>query len=151
MAAKCRLIDRVILTGSPTAMELYCIDLDYCSLNVEPALHPVPPWNPRQRFRCRQFLEQEKTLKWSDDVAIVSFFNMNPHIATMRFRYTLEFTHVFNMGFQNYSEGEWQVAKRFLSLTKTMLGTEDGPSAALLRFMEYPYAFEKPDSWKGIR
>lgn len=148
MAAKCRLIDKVLLTGM--TMQLYCIDLDYMSLAVEPSF-ACPPWNPRQRFRCRQFLDQEKALKWCDDVQVVSFFNEDPDIVTMRFRYTLEFMHVFNMGYQNYSEGEWKVARRFLSLTRTMLGTEDGPSAALLRFMDTPYKFEKPPTWKGIR
>lgn len=144
MAAKCRLIDKVLLTG--TIMELYVIDLDFMSLSVEPS-YVCPKWNPKERFKCRQHLEQEKSLKWADGVQIVSFFNENPDIATMRFRYTLEFTHVFNMGYQNYSDGEWKVAQRFLSLTRTMLGTEDGPSAALLRFMETPYKFEKPPTW----
>jgi len=148
MAAKCRLIDKVLLTG--TTMELYCIDLDYMSLQVEPPFQ-CPPWNPRQRFRCRQFLEQEKAMKFLEEVQIVNMFNENPDVATMRFRYTLEFSQVFNMGYQNYSEGEWKVAQRFLSLTRTMLGTEDGPSAALLRFMETPYKFEKPPGWRGIR
>mmetsp|Transcript_28338 Transcript_28338/g.50177 ORF Transcript_28338/g.50177 Transcript_28338/m.50177 type:complete len:1006 (+) Transcript_28338:66-3083(+) len=149
MAAKCRLIDRVLLTGQ--TMELYVIDLDYMSLMVEQPPVGHITWNPRQRFRVRQFLEAEKAMKWCDEVQIVSYFNENPDVATMRFRYTLEFTHVFNMGYQNYSEGEWQVAQRFLSLTRTMLGVEDGPSAALLRYMEIPYKFEKPPTWKGIR
>merc|ERR1719167_2154720 len=35
VAAKCRLIDRVIMTGSAQPMELYVIDLDYMSLTVE--------------------------------------------------------------------------------------------------------------------
>jgi hypothetical protein len=149
MAAKCRLIDKVRLTGQ--TMELYCIDLDYMSLDVEEGFAGKRPWNPRQRFRCRQFLEQEKGVKWLDDVQIVDFFNRCPDVATMRFRYTVEFVHVFNMGYQNYSEGEWQVARRFLSLTRHMLGVEDGPSAALLHFMEFPHGFETPQLWKGIR
>lgn len=148
MAAKCRLIDKVLLTGM--TMQLYVIDLDFMSLVVEPT-YACPPWNPKARFRCRQFLDQEKALKWCDDVKVASFFNEDPDIVTMRFRYTLEFMHVFNMGYQNYSEGEWKVARRFLSLTRTMLGTEDGPSAALLRFMDTPHKFEKPPWWKGIR
>jgi len=150
MAAKCRRIDRVLITGSSTPMELYVIDLDCMSLSVDEEKSKLS-WNPRQRFRCRQFLEQEKAMKWLEEVQVVDFFNQDPDVATMRFRYTLEFTHVFNMGYQNYSEGEWKVARRFLSLTRTMLGTEDGPSAALLRFMESPYRYEKPQGWSGIR
>jgi len=148
MASKCRLIDKVLLTGE--VMELYAIDLDYTSLYVQKPVD-LPPWNPRQRFKVRQFLEMEKALKWSDEVEIVKLFNEDPDVSTMRFRYTLEFTHVFNMGYVNYAEGEWQVAQRFLMLTRSMLGVEDGPSAALLRYMEIPYQFEAPPGWKGIR
>eukprot|EP00929_Paragymnodinium_shiwhaense_P098031 TRINITY_DN5958_c0_g4_i1.p1 TRINITY_DN5958_c0_g4~~TRINITY_DN5958_c0_g4_i1.p1 ORF type:complete len:949 (-),score=200.25 TRINITY_DN5958_c0_g4_i1:445-3291(-) len=150
MASKCRLIDRVIITGSVEPMKLYAIDLDYYSLTVEPPMGKMN-WNSRQRFKARQYLEAEKAEKWADDVQIVSFFKDNQDISAMRFRYTLEFLHVFNMGFQNYSLGEWQVAQRLLSRTRTMLGVQDGPSAALLRFMKSPYNFEAPENWTGIR
>merc|ERR1719436_628771 len=99
-------------------------------------------WSSRQRFRVRQFLEAEKAMKWHEEVDIVSYFNESPDIVAMRFRYTLEFIHVFNMGYQNYSQGEWKVAQRLLCRTKSMLGVEDGPSNALLRFMETPFQFQ---------
>jgi len=151
VAAKCRLIDRVIITGSVTPMELYVIDLDYMSLTVEPPPKMQINWTSKQRFRVRQFLEAEKAMKWHEDAHMVKLFEENPEIAQMRFRYTLEFIHVFNMGYQNYSQGEWQVAQRLLTRTRTMLGVVDGPSMALLRFMETPYQYEAPDSWRGIR
>merc|ERR1712087_829775 len=108
------------------------------SLTVEPPPSMQINWTSRQRFRVRQFLEAEKAMKWHDEVHMVNFFNENPDIAAMRFRYTLEFIYLFDMGYQNYSQGEWKVAQRLLSRTRTMLGTEDGPSIALLRFMETP-------------
>mmetsp|Transcript_28443 Transcript_28443/g.45667 ORF Transcript_28443/g.45667 Transcript_28443/m.45667 type:complete len:1007 (+) Transcript_28443:35-3055(+) len=146
--SKCRLIDRVFVSGE--TMELYCIDLDYRSLSVQEAPKNLPQWNPRQRFKVRQFLESEKSSKWGERIDILELFNEDPDISTMRFRYTLEFTHVFMMGYQNYSEGEWQVAQRFLHLTRSMLGMEDGPSIALLGYME-EFGFVAPVSWKGIR
>jgi class 3 adenylate cyclase len=148
VAAKCRLIDRVLLTGE--TMDLYCIDVDYRSLSVLEAPPSLPAWTPRQRYKVRQFLETEKSLKWGDDVEIVHFFDDDADISTMRFRYTLEFTQVFAMGYQNYAEGEWRVAQRFLKLTKSMLGTEDGPSAAILNYME-SFGDEAPPTWKGVR
>jgi len=151
VAAKCRLIDRVIITGSVQPMELYAVDLDYISLTVEPPPKMQINWTSKQRFRVRQFLEAEKAMKWHQDAHMVKLFDENPEIASMRFRYTLEFIHVFNMGYQNYSQGEWQVAQRLLTRTRTMLGVVDGPSMALLRFMEMPYQFEAPDHWRGIR
>jgi len=150
VAAKCRRIDRVIITGSTNPMDLYVIDLDHLSLTVEPPLGPQR-WTNKDRFKVRQFLEMEKEAKKGEEVHMVNFFNENADIASMRFRYTLEFTHVFNMGYQNYSQGEWQVAQRMLLRTKDMLGVEDGPSAALLKFMKDPHDFEAPEKWEGIR
>eukprot|EP00931_Biecheleriopsis_adriatica_P005049 TRINITY_DN106612_c0_g1_i1.p1 TRINITY_DN106612_c0_g1~~TRINITY_DN106612_c0_g1_i1.p1 ORF type:complete len:950 (+),score=237.21 TRINITY_DN106612_c0_g1_i1:43-2892(+) len=150
VAAKCRLIDRVIITGSVSPMDLYVIDLDHLSLTVEPPLGPQRFTN-RDRFKVRQFLESEKERKMGDEVHMVDFFNENADIASMRFRYTLEFIHVFNMGYQNYSQGEWQVAQKMLLRTKEMLGVEDGPSVALLKFMETQNNFEAPEWWQGIR
>jgi len=57
---------------------------------------------------------------------------------------------IFNMGYWNYSQGEWHVARRFLKTTCTLLGFEDGPSAALLRYMEKPFGFKSPPGWRGI-
>jgi class 3 adenylate cyclase len=150
VAAKLRLIDRVIIIGSVDPMELYAIDLDYKNLTVE-RLPPLKTFfSSRVRFKVRQYLEQEKMMKLHEEVYMANLFNQDPDIATMRFRYTLEFIHVFNMGYQNYLWGEWQVAQRLLSRTWTMLGAEDGPSAALLRFME-AHEFKAPEDWKGYR
>lgn len=148
MSLKCRRIDKVIMTGSSRPMELYVIDLDYRSLTVEPRL-TRQTWNSKARFRVRQFLEQEKTAKLKSDFQMVDVFNEDPDVAAMRFRYTLEFTHVFNMGYQNYSQGEWGVAKRLLLRTRTMLGEADGPSTALLNYMER-YLFQAPREWDGV-
>lgn len=150
MASKCRLIDKVIITGSVKPMELYVVDLDYIGLQVEQP-PKKRPWNSKQRFLARQQLEVEKRKIKGEDVNIMALFDEHPDIIEMRKRYTVEFTHIFNMGYQNYSLGEWQVAERLLSRTRTMLTVEDGPSAALLRFMEAPYQFEAPDDWEGIR
>jgi len=155
MAGKCRLIDKVTLTAMTQGetMELYAVDVDCSCLYVQKPV-ALPPWNPRQRFKVRQFLEMEKGSKWSHDIDIVHLFHEDADISAMRFRYTLEFTHVFNMGYVNYAEGEWQVAQRFLNLTRQMLGVEDGPSAALLHYMEKhrdPYEFEAPLDWNGVR
>eukprot|EP00971_Amphidinium_carterae_P194305 3855634-Amphidinium_carterae.1 len=56
------------------------------------------------------------------------------------------------MGYQNYSEGEWEVAKRMLTKALHMLtgGSLDGPSKALLDFMEV-FAWTAPSGWAGIR
>eukprot|EP00927_Polykrikos_kofoidii_P027642 TRINITY_DN24245_c0_g1_i1.p1 TRINITY_DN24245_c0_g1~~TRINITY_DN24245_c0_g1_i1.p1 ORF type:complete len:956 (+),score=167.15 TRINITY_DN24245_c0_g1_i1:203-3070(+) len=147
----CRLIDRVIITGSPEPMSLYSLDMDYMSLSVENYPPLKVTWTTRQRFRARQFLEVEKGGKLSEQSDLANFLHGDQDFLAMRKVYTTEFTQLFNMGFQNYSQGEWQVARRMLSCTRTLLGTEDGPSTALLHFMEVPFQFEAPEWWTGIR
>merc|ERR1712176_995033 len=106
-------------------------------------------WNLRQRFRARQWIETAKqAMELNPDVA--STFNLHPDIIVMRSPYTVVFQEIFSMGYQNYSQGEWKCAERLLSRTRTQLGCEDGPSAALLRFMREPYNFEAPPKWKGV-
>merc|ERR1712007_172919 len=67
--------------------------------------------------------------------------------------YTESFLQLFNMGYQNYFEGEWLIARSLLSVTRTMLmlGHDDGPSVALLRFMEQSHNFEASKHWHGVR
>eukprot|EP00428_Durinskia_dybowskii_P028233 CAMPEP_0170250202 /NCGR_PEP_ID=MMETSP0116_2-20130129/24914_1 /TAXON_ID=400756 /ORGANISM="Durinskia baltica, Strain CSIRO CS-38" /LENGTH=502 /DNA_ID=CAMNT_0010501131 /DNA_START=205 /DNA_END=1710 /DNA_ORIENTATION=- len=136
LKSKCRLIDSVIVVGSSTPMDLYCLDLDHLCVkpSADAPLNIV--WNTRNRFKARQYIESEKSGILSDHVDPADFFDQDPTIHKMRRRYSVEFFQLFNMGYQNYSQGEWQVARRMLSCTRAILGSEDGPSTALLKFME---------------
>jgi len=89
-------------------------------------------------------------LKLTPEVEIVTFFETDPVIKDMRRAYTEEFFQLFNMGYQNYAQGEWAVARRMLGGTLKMLQFQDGPSYALLRFME-TFGFQSPKSWVGVR
>mmetsp|Transcript_5750 Transcript_5750/g.16665 ORF Transcript_5750/g.16665 Transcript_5750/m.16665 type:complete len:141 (-) Transcript_5750:162-584(-) len=131
-------------------MKLYVIDLDHLALQVEES-PPLMQWSARQRFRMRQFIEAEKAEKWHDDVDMASAFDQDPNIIVMRFRYSVEFLHMFNMGYQNYSQGEWEVARGFLLRAKDMTGVVDGPCEALLQYMERPHEFIPPPWWQGVR
>eukprot|EP00913_Durusdinium_trenchii_P002527 g2336.t1 len=144
MRCQCRLIDRVIIRGSPAPMELYCVDLDYKSLEVDLTARPKVPWNTRQRFKVRQWMEQEKNAVLQKDGQINLVFATDEVIAQMREAFTVEFFQLFNMGYQNYSQGEWQVARRMLMEIKSRLAPDDGPSTALLKFMEFPHDFDAP-------
>lgn len=149
IAATLRLIDRVVIAGSREPFNLYVIDFDVRSLTVEPPSSKQWIWNSRTRFRVRQHLEMEKGLKFKEEFDLLEVMLRDPDIATMRFRYTLEFTQIFNMGYQNYSQGEWATAQRFLKRTHEMLGVKDGPSEALLSFMNGREA--APEKWAGVR
>jgi len=147
---KLRLIDRVLIPGSKHPLDLYSMDLDVYRLTPETD-GEAPTWNARQRFKVRQFMEAEKTKKlqvWYDSP--LSIFREDATICQMRRRFSPQFQQVFMMGYQNYSQGQWEVAKNLLSRTRRMLTSEDGPSAALLQFMGNT-DFQAPPGWPGHR
>jgi class 3 adenylate cyclase len=154
VAAKCRLIDRVMIRGSKVPLQIYTMDLDPGVLEVEEFPREPLPWNLRQRFQARQSIEAQKKHILKEDLDIASIFDRERDIATMRRRFPEEFRQIFNMGYQNYSQGEWQVARRLLARTYTMLvntmNLKDGPSGALLAFME-SRQFQVPEGWQGVR
>jgi len=152
--SKLRCIDCVHVAGSREPMELFVMDLDYRCVRVEEQersdkKNPVV-WNTRIRFKARQFLETEKKSTLSSDYNPYEAFNSDKVIFAMRRRYTVDFFQLFNAGYQNYKEGEWEVASTMLSGTKACIGYEDGPSEALLRFMA-SHSLQAPKTWNGIR
>lgn len=151
MFGKCRLIDKVLITGSPRPMELFSVDLDFMSLDADEVRLPTRNWNTRQRFKARQYLEGQKFHKLNPSLDMAKVFDGDPNIAKMRERYTEKFVRQFNMGYQNYSQGEWEVARRMLRRAGAALGVADGPSEAILKFMEVPHGFVAPDGWAGTR
>eukprot|EP00928_Gymnodinium_smaydae_P039230 TRINITY_DN26839_c0_g1_i1.p1 TRINITY_DN26839_c0_g1~~TRINITY_DN26839_c0_g1_i1.p1 ORF type:complete len:932 (-),score=180.61 TRINITY_DN26839_c0_g1_i1:84-2879(-) len=144
----CRVIDKVQFKGSKEPFELFTIDLDYRSLRVKKC-SLAKHWNIHQRFKARQLLEVEKRKLWDEDVEISTLFTEDNDIKVMRKRFTEIFLETFKMGYHNYAEGEWTAARRYLTESRMMLG-EDGPSRALLSFMEGT-KFEAPAGWSGVR
>lgn len=148
IASKCRRIDNVLITGCTSPMHLFSVDLDVMAATVDERL-PKIKWSTRERFKARQFLEAEKlrNLDLGLDMAVV--FEQDPTISAMRRRYTTDFVERYNMGFQNYVEGEWSVAGRMLQ--QVLEYFEDGPALELLRFMKVPFHFTAPPTWTGTR
>jgi class 3 adenylate cyclase len=154
MQGKCRLIDNVMIRGSTNPIELYSVDLDYMALGVESDDEPsLKNWNPKMRLKARQFMEQEKKFIVNHDM--IDVFDDDPLIRSMRRRYTVDFFQYFNMGYQNYSQGQWEDAKTWLSKSRDMLDVVDGPSRALIAFMEERSRsrsrLDAPKDWKGVR
>merc|ERR1719254_252818 len=141
-------MDKVIITGSPFPMTIHSVDLDFMSVRVDNTERLDMTWTSHKRFKARQFLESEKSLKLNLTIEIRDFWEKDRNIRTMRRRYTEQFFQHFNMGYVNYAEGEWAVARRMLASTQTLLGVEDGPSSAILRFME-DQQFDPPKDWCG--
>jgi len=151
----CRLIDNIATAGHPEPMELYCVDLDTTALEVDRRRHSsVMAWNPRTRYKVRQFLEAEKTSNWAnqefEEGLVYQTLYIDDDISRMRERYCEEFVQTFRMGFCNYQQGEWRVAHRQLIRACKILGERDGPSESILDFMQQRQ-FEAPADWQGHR
>eukprot|EP00931_Biecheleriopsis_adriatica_P108869 TRINITY_DN8313_c0_g1_i1.p1 TRINITY_DN8313_c0_g1~~TRINITY_DN8313_c0_g1_i1.p1 ORF type:complete len:956 (+),score=196.21 TRINITY_DN8313_c0_g1_i1:247-3114(+) len=151
MARRLRLIDKVNVKGSLVPLELYCLDLDFTRVPADDRPRLPINWNSHYRFKSRHCIEKEKERLWNEEPCLVEFMEKDYEFKLMRKLYTEEFFQTFKMGYQNYFEGEWQVARNLLMKTHTMLkGKKDGPSGALLRFMESPHNFKAPVDWRGV-
>lgn len=170
VAEECRIIDHVRLSATKEPFKLYTYDLNDLALEVEQA--PPPPAvqgilsdgrktgdnlaasreaaQKKDKYRLRHERERTKAERWSDDFQMCFMLTRDADIMTMRNKFTSEFFCRFNMAYLNYEAGEWGVAKDMLEVTRFLLATEDGPSAALLRFMKQ-YDWEAPAGWTGYR
>jgi len=147
MRNKTRLVDRVWIPGSKEPLQLFCIDLDWNAVGADESQSPLVSFKARERMKARQFLELVKQQKPDKDMC--NLFDSDADILAMRRGITEDFCELFRMGYQNYAEGEWQVARRFLEETCCMRKALDGPSWAIIRYME-KFQFEAPGDWKGI-
>eukprot|EP00927_Polykrikos_kofoidii_P039002 TRINITY_DN33446_c0_g1_i1.p1 TRINITY_DN33446_c0_g1~~TRINITY_DN33446_c0_g1_i1.p1 ORF type:complete len:1000 (+),score=129.26 TRINITY_DN33446_c0_g1_i1:88-3000(+) len=146
IASECRLIDFVLLCGTRDPFKLYTIDLDDLVLEVDRSAAV----RKSERFCKRQEIQRLKNERWSEDYKLHRFFRTDVDIVTMRNKFSCEFWCRFNMAYLNYEAGEWQHAKDLLESTRFLLATEDGPSAALLRYIKQ-HNFISPKTWPGYR
>jgi class 3 adenylate cyclase len=149
ICTKCRKIDTVHISGHHDELDLFCVDLDHLCLQAETTRRRIN-WNPRARYKVRQFLENERMNNWCDDQYALKTLDEDEGIASMREKYTEAFAYTFEMGLKNYSEGEWHSAQTFLVRACHVLGCLDGPSESLLAFMAQ-FKFEAPKEWRGFR
>lgn len=91
-------------------------------------------------------------LKLQPQYSVFDQFAYDDDITKMRKKYVDPgFSERFNMAFLNYEAGEWLVAQSFLLITLNYFsGPPDGPTVALLRFLELT-DFQAPKDWPGYR
>mmetsp|Transcript_24063 Transcript_24063/g.74800 ORF Transcript_24063/g.74800 Transcript_24063/m.74800 type:complete len:943 (-) Transcript_24063:56-2884(-) len=145
---ECRLIDHVRMEGTRKPLKLYTLDLDDAALVVLPTRKNEGSRIARLKRRLER--QRKKAERWSDDFVMHDFFATETDIVQMREKFTTEFFARFHMAYLNYEAGEWEVAQRMLQVVRTSLGAEDGPSAALLRYMKR-YGNTTPKGWPGYR
>lgn len=151
IAQECRLIDHVSMVGRKNPFKLYTMDLDDLALEVDKFNANSIGTGRNAKFKQRYERNRKKVERWSDDYSMFNFFESDSDIRTMRSKFTQEFFCRFNMAYLNYEAGNWTVAKSMLEATRFLLATEDGPSAALLRFMKPHADTGAPKGWLGYR
>lgn len=149
VAEECRLIDHVKISGTRDPFKLYTLDLDDLALEVERVI-AAPTTNAAKTAKFKHQRQRKQKERWHDDYKMHQLFENDADIQTMRSKFTIEFFCRYSMAFLNYEAGEWDVAKTMLETTRFLLATEDGPSAALLRFMKQ-HDWEAPSTWQGYR
>lgn len=151
-----RKIDRVTLQGGMlTPLYLYTVDL-----NSEVPLLPEQPAQAEnsQQAQLRRKREQTKDARIASDFQVHHLFSSDPDIVQMRSPYSAHFFQQFKKGFLNYEAGEWAIARRLLESAsgsiESALGIRDGPSAALLDFMQrfnFDPSGVSAKGWPGFR
>jgi len=152
MGQLCRLIDHVAVTGRKDTFKLFTMDLDDLALEVD--REPQKELAGRAaKYKAKAERQRRKNERWSDDFDMYTYFENDKDITIMRHKFTVEFFCRFNMAYLNYEAGNWAVAKSMLEETRFLLGTDDGPSAALLRHMKNTCTLEggAPKGWLGYR
>eukprot|EP00929_Paragymnodinium_shiwhaense_P045534 TRINITY_DN2325_c0_g2_i1.p1 TRINITY_DN2325_c0_g2~~TRINITY_DN2325_c0_g2_i1.p1 ORF type:complete len:1031 (+),score=275.50 TRINITY_DN2325_c0_g2_i1:205-3297(+) len=150
---ECRLIDNVLMSGTTEPFALYTMDLDDLALAIEQPVRPSGMQATKSmatRHRRREEYLRLRAARWEDSYDLHRFFSTDPDIVKMRARYSEEFFCRFNMAYLNYEAGEWEAARALLKTTRFLLATEDGPSAALMRFLK-SQDWTAPKTWPGYR
>jgi len=145
VAAECRQIDCVTITDEEGLFTIYTLDLDDLAMEVSRFFGVL---SAKEKGKYRLEIRRKKAERWSDDYIMGGLFERDPDIAKLREKYTIEFFGRFRMGYLNFEAGEWEVARRILEETRHLLITEDGPSAAHIRFIDLHRGKAPPD-WPG--
>ncbi|EGR34816.1 hypothetical protein IMG5_001570 [Ichthyophthirius multifiliis] len=155
-----RWIDRVTVKGSINPMDLYTVDVSLD--NVEKRVGHIDKFdvvysNPMQKKKVR-VLERIQRNKLKEEIQKgIAFpadkFQNDHQLIAMREFFNDEFYSEWNIGFQAYLKGKWDLAKNSFSKTLNMLeqyGVKDGPSNTLLDVIKENNG-RAPDDWKGFR
>lgn len=153
IVSMCRLIDRVALPDFEP-LKLYTMDLD--DFVIEPD-DEAGFFKANSTKAGRKKLHKDelvgktmKKVRWQDNYCIATFVLEDTDIMLMRRKYSGDFFYKFKRAFFCYEAGNWDDALPMLEETRFFNVVEDGPSAALLRFMKAS-SNKAPEDWPGYR
>lgn len=152
MAQECRLIDHVSILGGKQPFKLFSMDLDDLALEVDRSAVKEPSGRAA-KYKAKYDRQRKKNERWSDDFDMHQYYLNDRDILIMRHKFSQEFSCRFNMAYLNYEAGNWSIAKSMLEATRFLLATEDGPSAALLKYMKHHCQSDgsAPPGWLSYR
>merc|ERR1719460_1302504 len=151
LRTSCRICDHVKMAGSDKPFYLYALDLDREAWEVVESKERNAKAKSESRLKKRLNCELRKRQKQADDYDAAKVFYQDPDIYSARRKYPEAFFRNYGVAFRNYDAGEWEVAREFLEMTQTMLGSLDTPSGVLLNYMAEVGDFQCPSNWKGFR
>jgi hypothetical protein len=149
---KFRPVDNVMFQGSQRPTRLYTVDLDYENVEVDSEAKDRKKRHVN-KLSSREQREKMKMRKLEPEYQVHKVFAADKNVLEMRERYSEEFFQEYEKGYMNYEAGEWNVAGEVLRRTVSMLSdqmNEDGPSRALLNFIE-SHNYQAPHGWQGYR
>lgn len=150
-----RIVDRVLVPKTDEPVELYSFDAEWTSLPLmekgsEPELIGL------EKKRARYILKKKKKSfhfrVLNGKIKTFELLHKSKQVRTVRKNFSRSFFSIWNLGFEGYLKGQWNIAiENFKKTLNFIPGFEDGPSKALLHFMEEEYNNKAPENWPGYR
>lgn len=103
-----------------------------------------------KRVKARLRRDREKVKMFDGTFKLVNLFEVDEDLNTMRQPFSEKFYEVYNAGFQDYTDGNWEDARTKLEQMEDIRGSPDGPSLSLLTVMR-AHNFKAPADWEGWR
>jgi class 3 adenylate cyclase len=141
----CRLIDIVEVKGSKVPLKLYTIDVN---LNLKPSKKFK---NLTLQERVDMYFKKKQALV--DDIeefeVSSALFTKKTFKELLRIRRPKKFKKLFKNGIQNYLDGHWDKARKYLEESFN-LAPDDKPTKVVIEYMR-GFNFIAPNTWKGFR
>lgn len=137
-----RHMDTVILKGTETPLKLYCFDMSLSNLEES-----------KSGITKEKVQHSKSKIKEALDYhyfTAAELVTQSGQIAEMRADYTAEFFEQYENALLLYLAGEWRKARRAFKDTCLKLVPLDGPTTAVLSFMEAG-GYTAPAGWQGYR
>lgn len=146
-----REVDCVMVKGSKVPIRLYTCDVSTTSVPSLSGEESLVGLSAKEaKIEIRRQRDQQLKAAASKQREIWRLFDLDPQLIAMRASVNLRFIDLHRQAYDSYKKGNWLEAKRQIESALQVKGEADGPSRALLGFME-EHGFQAPADWAGFR